>query len=743
MCGYVDKATLGSGSKKTIFYLILRDYGEEAGAVALSRLARLCPAFLSHHGFSIGIGDVTPGEGLIRKKQALLSKGYSTCDGYIRDLDEGRLQPQPGCTEDETLEAKILKELSVIRDHAGEACLTELHKTNSPLNMAICGSKGSFINISQMIACVGQQAISGKRVPNGFEDRALPHFPRFSKDPAARGFVSNSFYSGLTPTEFFFHTMAGREGLVDTAVKTAETGYMQRRLVKSLEDLCLQYDSTVRTSVGEIVQFVYGEDSLDPVAMEGTEQPVEFNHLIIHVKAILASACRHQPSLTGEQVLIQVKEILESPQWEKVNTRFKKDITDFFYNLAKMINETRSRYQVDLLKHKTSPAIFQVNRMTTSQVDKFMEICLNKYSRAVIEPGEAVGAICAQSIGEPGTQMTLKTFHFAGVASMNITQGVPRIKEIINASKTISTPIITAHLENSKDEESARLVKGRIERTTLGEISTYLEEVYIPDDCFILVKLDLGRINLLKLEVTPEIIAACIVSSKLKIRYCDIKIHSASVLSVSANSSSKVSMYYRLQVLKKSLPDVTVRGIPSISRAVIHKDDKSGSYELLIEGDNLSGVMATQGVDGSRCKSNNTYEVWRTLGIEAARSTIMSEVTVTMESHGMSIDSRHTMLLADLMTYKGEVLGITRYGLAKMKESVLMLASFEKTAEHLFQAAYFGQRDAICGVSECIIMGIPMSLGTGIFKLLYKADNPPVISLRPVLIDFHAPEYRS
>ncbi|CAG5120413.1 unnamed protein product, partial [Candidula unifasciata] len=310
MCGYVDKATLGSGSKKTIFYLILRDYGEEAGADALSRLARLCPAFLSHHGFSIGIGDVTPGEGLIRKKQALLSKGYSTCDGYIRDLEEGRLQPQPGCTEDETLEAKILKELSVIRDHAGEACLEELHKTNSPLNMAICGSKGSFINISQMIACVGQQAISGKRVPNGFEDRALPHFPRFSKDPAARGFVSNSFYSGLTPTEFFFHTMAGREGLVDTAVKTAETGYMQRRLVKSLEDLCLQYDSTVRTSTGEIVQFVYGEDSLDPVAMEGTEQPVEFSRLIIHVRAIMAAKCRHEPSLNGEQILTQVKDIL-------------------------------------------------------------------------------------------------------------------------------------------------------------------------------------------------------------------------------------------------------------------------------------------------------------------------------------------------------------------------------------------------------------------------------------------------
>lgn len=116
---------------------------------------------------------------------------------------------------------------------------------------------------------MGQQAISGHRVPNGFEDRALPHFERHSKIPAAKGFVENSFYSGLTPTEFFFHTMGGREGLVDTAVKTAETGYMQRRLVKSLEDLCLHYDMTVRNSVGDIVQILYGGDALDPTYMEG------------------------------------------------------------------------------------------------------------------------------------------------------------------------------------------------------------------------------------------------------------------------------------------------------------------------------------------------------------------------------------------------------------------------------------------------------------------------------------------
>ncbi|VDM12869.1 unnamed protein product [Wuchereria bancrofti] len=195
------------------------------------------------------------------------------------------MKAQPGCTESETLEALILKELSAIRDHAGQACLRNLSRHNAPLTMAVCGSKGSFINISQMIACVGQQAISGHRPPDGFEDRSLPHFERRQKTPAAKGFVENSFYSGLTPTEFFFHTMGGREGLVDTAVKTAETGYMQRRLVKCLEDLCVNYDGTVRSSVGDVIEFTFGEDGLDPALMESKDGGVvDFKHILEHTR---------------------------------------------------------------------------------------------------------------------------------------------------------------------------------------------------------------------------------------------------------------------------------------------------------------------------------------------------------------------------------------------------------------------------------------------------------------------------
>ena len=152
---------------------------------------------------------------------------------------------------------------------------------------------GSVINVSQMVACVGQQIIAGHRVPDGFQDRSLPHFPKKSREPPSKGFVRNSFYTGLLPTEFLFHAISGREGLVDTAVKTAETGYMQRRLMKALEDLVTHYDSSVRNAVGGIVQFRYGDDGLDPACLEGDAQPVEFLRSWSH-------ACvRHPPCTTS------------------------------------------------------------------------------------------------------------------------------------------------------------------------------------------------------------------------------------------------------------------------------------------------------------------------------------------------------------------------------------------------------------------------------------------------------------
>merc|ERR1719352_1655969 len=168
----------------------------------------------------------------------------------------------------ESFEKNVNLVLNKARDTAGTRAQKSLKESNNVKNMVTSGSKGSFINISQMIACVGQQNVEGKRIPFGFNGRSLPHFTKDDFGPESRGFVENSYLRGLTPQEFFFHAMGGREGLIDTAVKTAETGYIQRRLVKSMEDVVVKYDGTVRNSVGDLVQFLYGEDGMDATAVE-------------------------------------------------------------------------------------------------------------------------------------------------------------------------------------------------------------------------------------------------------------------------------------------------------------------------------------------------------------------------------------------------------------------------------------------------------------------------------------------
>ena len=254
---------------------------------------------------------MTPSETLLKRKEQAIQKGYSECQVNIRKFEAGTLTARPGCNMIESLESEVSGILSNVRDISGKMCMQTLPRYNKPFIMATCGSKGSALNICQMIACVGQQIVGGKRMPDGFMRRSLPHFPLDAKDPAAKGFVANSFYSGLTAPEFFFHTMGGREGLVDTAVKTAETGYMARRLMKALEDLSVRYDGSVRNSVGGVVQFTYGDDSLNPAFMEKGDKPVDWQRLLSNVLATIP--CKEEKALTGIAIRRFVDDNITSP----------------------------------------------------------------------------------------------------------------------------------------------------------------------------------------------------------------------------------------------------------------------------------------------------------------------------------------------------------------------------------------------------------------------------------------------
>uniref|UniRef100_H3G8F7 DNA-directed RNA polymerase subunit n=1 Tax=Phytophthora ramorum TaxID=164328 RepID=H3G8F7_PHYRM len=796
LCGNLGKKTLGDGSKQGLFYVLIRDHGSHEAARCMNRLAKLCARWLGNFkGFSIGIDDVTPSEELAKEKEKLLQAGYDAANNSIEEYRRGKLSLKAGCNAIQSLESELNGLLGKLRETAGAECMRTLPFHNNPRIMAECGSKGSALNISQMMACVGQQSVGGKRVPEGFVNRTLPHFLPHALHASAKGFVANSFYSGLTATEFFFHTMGGREGLVDTAVKTAETGYMARRLMKALEDLSCQYDQTVRNSEGSVVQFTYGDDGLNPAYMEGDDRPVDFHRLLEHIRNTLPD--RESPALLPFELRRLGKQFLGSVASEIAANRtgcgldsLDKEVKTYASKLEKAFDDDEAastkekkiqtatkleklakphgrrrlvkpeaewRAAKDGTAEKEEAAWLlshNVCRITTKQVEKLLEISLYKYNRAGMEPGEAVGAAGAHSISEPGTQMTLKTFHFAGVASMNVTLGVPRLKEIINASKVISTPIITAALVCKTDERSARIVKGRIEKTTLGEIAVHIKEVFARDQAYLSVKLDLSAIEQLHLNVTARSVRNSILNAVgvgprgvlrlLKEQHvllnarCPDKLRLLAPPNYKGAKGDTRGAYFALQALKAELPGVIVQGIPTVNRAVINYEEQQDanaakSLHLLVEGYGLAEVMGIPGVDGLHTTSNHIVEVEKTLGIEAARELISSEVNYIMSAYGIGIDRRHLMLLSDIMTFKGEVLGITRFGIAKMRESVLMLASFEKTTDHLFDAAVHSRTDAIVGVSECIIMGIPIPLGTGIFKLLRQVDKPRVQQRRPLL----------
>ncbi|KAM4065931.1 RNA polymerase rpb1 [Hirsutella rhossiliensis] len=759
MCGRMDKSTVGSGKKDSIFYIIMRDFGPDEAVIAMNRLAKLCARQLANRGFSIGVGDVFPTDSLKAEKENLVSVAYKQCDDLIETFKQGKLDKAPGCNMEETLENLISGILSKVRQQAGTYCIDTLSRENAPLIMAKSGSKGSDINVAQMVAVVGQQIIGGQRVPDGFQDRSLPHFHKNARQPPSKGFVKNSFYTGLLPTEFLFHAISGREGLVDTAVKTAETGYMSRRLMKSLEDLSTQYDDTVRTSGGGIVQFQFGADKLDPVDMEGSAEPVHFQRTWTHAETLTWD--NEEPAMTPDEIRSFCESMLaverkrfprrgllhgEALEYDDGSDyaidehesarRFLTTIESHVEGLASKLERVRKLAGFEggkALRPTAQAHADRTAKVTATTLRLFIKMCLEKHKKAHVEPGHAVGAVGAQSIGEPGTQMTLKTFHFAGVAGMSITQGVPRIKEIINASKKISTPVITCPLLNDEQIEAARVVKGRIEKTYVSDVLHFIEDEWRVDGGTVVLQIDKGALADMHLGIGVRDIAEAICKQrKLKLSHEDlqleedrilIRVRDSSEMAGKRMSRSKAAadeggdMLLRANFLRRGLPLVPISGYQDATRAIIQTSEQS-THKVLVEGYGLRECMTTEGVIGTQTRSNNVMECRDILGIEAARTTIADEIGEVMGD--MNIDPRHMQLLADVMTYKGEVLGITRFGLSKMRDSVLQLASFEKTPDHLFDAAAGMKTDQIEGVSECIIMGQTMRVGTGAFQIVRR-----------------------
>lgn len=380
-------------------------------------------------------------------------------------------------------------------------------------------------------------------------------------------------------------------------------------------------------------------------------------------------------------------------------------------------------------------------RLSPAEATKAVREVARRYRHAEVDAHESVGILAAQSIGEPGTQMTLRTFHYAGVAEMNVTLGLPRLIELVDARRVPSTPMMTIHVDKKlrNDREAVQKIALQVEVTTVPDIAsvgTVVEELKVvvgPQGALLeargVKRADVEaalaeNLDLRLFEVRPG-------SGSGETRSFEIHLKESTA---GASKSRREEMteempYKKLLIASEEAKAIRIKGVSGIRRALIRKE--KDEYVIYTEGSNLEGVLDIAGVDGVRTTTNSVFEVYRVYGVEAARAALMQEANRTLAEQGLGVDIRHLMLVADVMTNEGDIRAIGRHGISGKKTSVLARAAFEITAAHLLRAAITGEVDELKGVAENIIVGQPITLGTGAVNLVYRPLAGPSVPVVP------------
>ncbi|MCD6358175.1 MAG: DNA-directed RNA polymerase subunit A'' [Thermoproteales archaeon] len=350
------------------------------------------------------------------------------------------------------------------------------------------------------------------------------------------------------------------------------------------------------------------------------------------------------------------------------------------------------------------------NKLTLEEARRVVDRVVLSYMKSLVDPGEAVGMVAAQSIGEPSTQMTLRTFHFAGVRELNVTLGLPRLIEIVDARKTVSTPIMEVYLEEGykNNREKALEVARKLELTTIENVSRSITVDYI--EYAIIIELDPEMLE--NRGVKPRDVVKAL--NRIKGKKGSVELNGLTVIFRTGLEDA-----IKLRRTYERVRNLRVKGVKGIRRAIVRYDEELGEYKIITEGSNLAAALSMEGVDYRRTISNNIHEIAEVLGIEAARAAIIREMMNVLEEQGLDVDVRHIMLVADAMTFTGRIRQVGRHGVAGEKPSVLARAAFEVTVKHLVDAAVRGEVDELKGVVENVIVGSrTVPLGTGIVKLM-------------------------
>jgi DNA-directed RNA polymerase subunit A" len=377
-------------------------------------------------------------------------------------------------------------------------------------------------------------------------------------------------------------------------------------------------------------------------------------------------------------------------------------------------------------------------RLAPPDATKVVREVARRFRRAEVDPHESVGIVAAQSIGEPGTQMTLRTFHYAGVAEMNVTLGLPRLIELVDARRVPSTPMMTVHVEKKlkSDREAVQKIALQIEVTTVPDvasISAVVEDlkVVVSPQAALLQDRGVRRAELeaaLVEGLDPRLFEVKSGSGSGETRAFEVHLKEPSAGATKSRKEEMVEEmpFKKLLIASEEAKGIQIKGVSGIRRALIRRE--KDEYVIYTEGSNLEGVLEIPGVDPVRTTTNSVFEIYRVYGVEAARAALIHEANRTLAEQGLGVDIRHLMLVADVMTNEGDIRAIGRHGISGKKTSVLARAAFEITAAHLLRAAITGEVDELKGVAENIIVGQPITLGTGAVNLVYKPLGPAPVA---------------
>jgi DNA-directed RNA polymerase II subunit RPB1 len=553
--GQMDKSVLDAYTKGLV-QRICNDFGNFEASKFIDDLQNIVTEYMKTSGYSVGISDLISDNKTNQEIINRITEKKSQVKTLIEQIQIGIFKNETGKSNEQEFETQVNNILNQASAEAGKIGLENLSKNNRFVIMVNAGSKGSELNISQMISCLGQQNVDGKRIPYGFEQRTLPHYSKFDDSPGARGFVESSYINGLSPQELFFHAMGGRVGLIDTAVKTSSTGYIQRRLIKGLEDLMVNYDMTIRNNKNKIVQFSYGDDGIDTTKVENQMIPIVsmsiqdiYDHykiseendtkyktnklldLIFEKNTIkryknqmsqMNIKCKFYTDMMIEEREKIIKYVFKNKSdnivncpvaftyiigniqgQQNINANSLVDITileafemieDTYKILEKVYYVPPKELFKTLYYYYLSPKdLLVVKRYNKASLTLLLDTIVLNYKKAIVAPGEMVGMIAGQSMGEVSTQMTLNTFHYAGVsAKSNVTRGVPRIEEILSLSAEPKNPSLTIYLksEDETDKDKAHKYMYMIEHTKLEEIVETIEICFDPDDLNTLIEED-------------------------------------------------------------------------------------------------------------------------------------------------------------------------------------------------------------------------------------------------------------